>query len=307
MSLNSWESMTGFATAEETLQGKTYRAQLKSVNHKYFEMRVRAPRELFAGELLLRQKIRDSLQRGSLDLQIDRVEIPGVRTDEVESFKKKLMGTRARYAEAVAVLRPSLFERGALLAKIFDSDEKSSEAKSDGATPSEIESFAEALSKKLCQNLKVFRSTEGSGIQKALQGESFAIEKALNEFKKILPVLQDKWRVEMEKRIGEWAEKLKVAPPDRERIFQELVVILEKRDVAEEIQRIDSHLRALNLLIDGKEKVDGLGKRLDFIGQEFNREWTTLNNKVSDPEVSQSVAGAKLAIDRIREQGLNVL
>jgi uncharacterized protein (TIGR00255 family) len=235
---------------------------------------------------------------------VERVSSRDGGTDD--GFLENLRHVKERYHQAAEIFRPSIFERGALLAALFNF-KTPSESSGEGLDNKSLEPLVNEISEELSQSLLSLRRREGEEIRRALDREKEVLSRSLKEFSTRLPELQNTWRRELESRMSEWAQLLAVKTPESDKIFQEFVLILEKRDVAEELQRIEAHIKALGSLLSENSKRDNLGKRLDFLAQELHREWTTLNNKVSDTDLSPFVADAKLAIERIREQSLNLL
>ncbi len=298
----SWESMTGFAVSEAAWLQSTYRFQLKSVNHRYFEFRMRAPREFFAMEVDFKQKFRETLKRGSVELLIERVDRRS--TQESDPFIQMLPNLKKRFETAIKTFAATESQAAVLLRALMERENTSQPAESVDAKAQEA--FLVKISSELSTALLSLRRREGGEIQCALAKERDVLAKSRDKFRETLPTLQKQWREDIDLRIRNLAENLGIKSPESDKIYQEFVLIMERRDVAEELQRIDAHIDALGAMIEDGA-TENIGKRLDFLAQELHREWTTLNNKVSDTSMSPIVADAKLAIDRIREQSLNLL
>ena len=172
----------------------------------------------------------------------------------------------------------------------------------DSIGTDQLKNWIAELSEKIAQE----RAIEGEETRKAIQEIHKNLSLSLKKLEAKIPALHQEWKKQMEDRIAKLAEKMEQATPDSSRVYQEFVMLADKKDVSEELQRIDSHLKALNSLIcDPKEQ--NVGKKLDFLAQELNREFTTLNNKTQDPETSSEISEAKLEVEKIREQSLNLV
>jgi uncharacterized protein (TIGR00255 family) len=158
----------------------------------------------------------------------------------------------------------------------------------------------------LCRKLVAQRLEEGEETRRSVVEHGLYIRVQWEQVRAELPTLKDAWKKNLEERIQKLAESMGQSAPDPARVFQEFVMLADKRDVSEEIQRIETHLKVLDLLAT-QPKETAIGKRLDFICQELNREWTTLSNKIQDARLNQHVGEAKLTIEKIREQSLNLV
>jgi uncharacterized protein (TIGR00255 family) len=294
--------MTGYASVELSHGSRRFRIQLKSVNHRFFEMRVRAPRDWQAMEIEVRSALKDRLQRGSLDLWVEEVSQGSAVEGKTKAFWSKLRtAIKASQTEFPSPFFPEPV-RALVLSRFPDlwlSEGAGEEA------PLQIEDVSASL-KKLGDELDQGREAEGRRTAEAVRHEAQRIRKAWALMQTKLPSMREDWRKSLMERLTKLSEEFaKPGLPDESRLSQELLLLADKRDVAEEMQRIDSHLKALDELLSSSGM--NVGKRLDFLGQELNREWTTLNNKVLNAELSREIGEAKLSVEALREQSLNLL
>lgn len=306
-----WASMTGYAQADLSIKGRHFKFQIKSVNHRFFEFRIRAPREWLMMENEFKGWCKEVLQRGSVDFSIEesRSAAPSRGTSETDFSKARIFV--ARLAEALAATQGDWgaaqvpqAERALILARNIDVWVQEPALKeSEGLPPAdELRTFVESL----CAQLLDQRLAEGEQTRRSVVEHTQSLRREWNLMSAELPTLKDAWRKGLEERIQKLAASLGGPALDPARVYQEFVMLADKRDVSEEIQRIDSHLKVLETLtLEPRE--DAIGKRLDFVAQELGREWTTLGNKIQDAALNQHVGEAKLTIEKIREQSLNLV
>lgn len=306
-----WSSMTGYAQEDLPLKGRHFKFQIKSVNHRFFEFRMRAPREWQMMENDFKSWCKDELQRGSVDFFIE--EARGATTfasesDEslttARSFVTKLSGLLAHTKDAWGHATLSDAEQAQILARnpeLWSSD--------SGSRDTELIADADELKgfvKSLCAKLIAQRLSEGEQTRLSVVGHGNYIRTQWEVIRKQLPPLREAWKKNLEERLQKLAESFSGGVLDSGRIYQEFVLLADKRDVSEEVQRIEAHLKVLEALTTNPKEA-AIGKRLDFIAQELNREWTTLSNKIQDAGINQHVGEAKLTIEKIREQSLNLV
>jgi uncharacterized protein (TIGR00255 family) len=294
--------MTGYGVIDAVFSGKKYRLNLKAVNHRFLELRFRMPRAWMALEVEARSIVQKKLQRGSFDLWVEEATGNSSESNRprVKDFFSKLHRALDE-SEGFPLLAFPKPIRALVLSRFPElwMNEKGPEEVS--VNPND---FLEAV-RNLCDRVDEARLKEGSLLTEALSEHMRDLEKYREEIAARVPVLRKDWEAVYQQRLQKAAEDLKLTAIPQERILQELLVTAEKRDVAEELERIHIHLCALQKLLS--EIPENAGKRLEFLLQELNREWTTLGNKIQNADISQFIVEAKLAIEKIREQSLNVV
>lgn len=305
--------MTAFAELEKEWQGQHYKFQAKCVNHRFFDLKLRAGRDWQILENEIKSWLKAPLIRGSLDLWIDYssnsiAPEQDSTKNKVSTFLKQFKSA-LEYGEDVKMSNPIVGTAIKAFALLNNSHLWMSELdNSANASPKEIigvdnlKKWIEELAEKLHEE----RLREGAQTHLAILEIHDSLLRSLNLLNSKIPALLEEWRKNMEERIAKLAEKLEQASPDSSRIYQEFVMLADKKDVSEELQRIDSHLKALKKMLDAPSEMQ-IGKKLDFLAQELNREFTTLNNKTQDPETSEFIGLAKLQVEKIREQSLNLV
>lgn len=305
--------MTGYAQLDFLVEGRQFKLQAKSVNHRFFEFRMRAPREWQMLENEIRSLCKEELQRGSLDFWIEEAKTPiyGKESGASEDFAK----ARAFVLKLGQVLKATEAEwqgtgianseRAQFLARHSDNWNAESVSRDSSELPLDAEAFAVHV-RSVCSRLMDQRRKEGEETRLSVVEHGQYIRKQWAEICRELPLLKDAWRKNLEDRLQKLAESFTGGSLDPQRIYQEFVLLADKRDVSEEVQRIDAHLKSLDALTTFPRE-SAIGKRLDFVCQELNREWTTLSNKIQDAALNQIVGEAKLTIEKIREQSLNLV
>ena len=295
--------MTGYAVIDfETSKKRSFRFHLKSVTHRFTEMRFRMPRDWQAFEIDAKHVLQKNLERGSFDFWVEEALATSV---DRESSARALFDKLARavkQADGFTQFSLPVPFRALILSRYPEfwlSGEKALET-----TAIEKDEFLAAMAS-LTEKLDEVRRNEGSQVHKALALICAELKTRRDEIAQNFPKLRKDWEEQYRERLNKVAEEIKVSNPSEERILQEMLVLAEKRDVAEELQRILGHLETLENVLDSPP--ENVGKRLEFLLQELHREWTTLGNKIQNTSVSKHIVEAKLALEKIREQSLNLV
>jgi uncharacterized protein (TIGR00255 family) len=287
-------SMTGFASGEMKLGTRTFKIQLKSVNHRFFEFRWRAPRELFAMENAIRTLAKNTLRRGSLDILIEE-EKSSAQDKSIESYVNSLLDLDAQLPTRMHN-QMSLYERFDIL--IRNSDLWHNDTSNDEISADSVMAFFTVTLKELDTD----RKREGEGLKVQLTGIHQKLSEFLEKISAELPMVAQEWETALYSKYQALTEEKNLNLPE-ERIAQEILMIAERRDVAEEIARARVHLIHLDEIL--KTPPMDAGKKLDFLCQELHREWTTLANKIQNQALSRVTLDAKLEVEKLREQSQN--
>lgn len=303
--------MTGFGVAERTWDPQRQRValELRSVNARFLELKIRQPFGV-AVEHRLRKRLEAALGRGRVELSI-RVEAAlddgglgalasiGVARDQLEGVMVAIREVSAAAAEAGVNLRDPT---GLELLRFVQSSSGGS-----GRTRStlEVPAFLDELVEEGVTSLVSMRAREGEALARVLgelydelEAQVASITASLDgEGKRLLGVLEQRAQALLE-RTGQGGV-------ERDRLEQELAILLLRGDVSEEVARIASHLSQARSVL-AADAAAGQGKTLDFLCQELLREVTTIGSKISSHTGSATVIEAKRTIERIREQVQNV-
>jgi len=283
--------MTGFAHAERATPAGHLAWEIRSVNHRFLEVGLRLPEELRASEAEFRRAIGAVARRGKVDASFYvRTAPAGGRELSLDDALLDRLVERARAVservggagriDAVDLLRwPGVVK----------------EAERDAAP------LAAAAMDLLAEALAAFtasRAAEGARIAEMLRSRAAQVATLADEVAARLPEAQARIRAKLNERLATLAAEV-----NPERFEQEVALLLQKMDVAEELDRLRSHVEELaSTLASG----DAVGRKLDFLMQEFNREANTLSSKSQDVETTRRAVELKVLIEQMREQVQNV-
>jgi len=283
-------SMTAFGRVEVTENWGTAILEIRSVNHRYLDMTIRMPDELRALEAVFRTDIQKRIQRGKVDCTL-RLETgeqnPADLPINMELAQKLISAANAlpigqpQPINPVDILRwPGVINREKL----------------------DLDLLGEALRELLDQALDRLvdtRTREGEKIREMILSRCDGIDKQTAFIRSRLPEITDAIRKRYQQRITE----LLTAVPDNDRLEQELLLLAQKMDVAEELDRLEAHVSEVRRVLEQNEPV---GRRLDFLMQEMNREANTLSSKSAHIDTTGSSVGLKVLIEQMREQIQNI-
>ncbi len=284
-------SMTGFARSERATASGVLAWELRGVNHRYLEVGLRLPEELRGAESEFRQAIAAAARRGKVDATLYlRSATAGAR--EIQ-FDEALL---ERLIESASHVRRRLGMTGRIDAvDLLRWPGVVSEPERDTAP------LAAAAQELLTEALAAFsasRASEGQRIAQMLTTRAQAVQKISKDIAARLPEVQARIHARLQERL-----RLLGGEGDPERLEQEIVILLQKMDVAEELDRLQSHVEEMFKSFATDEAV---GRKLDFLMQEFNREANTLSSKSQDVETTRSAVDLKVLIEQMREQVQNV-
>lgn len=283
-------SMTGFARATAEGEWGDLAWELRSVNHRYLDVNLRLPEELRALEGDLRQQATASLGRGKVEctLRLRTAEASGaLQIDET-----RLAELTAACAQVQASL-PEATSLDPLRALSWPGVLREAAPDREALQTAVCEAFDRGLTQ-----LADVRGQEGERLADLLQARAADVADLAARVRERLPQVRQAWQGRLHERLAELD-----VDADPNRLEQELVLQAQKADVDEELTRLDSHVQALQEALERDEPV---GRRLDFLMQEFNREANTLSSKSQDADVTQSAVEMKVLIEQMREQVQNI-
>lgn len=279
-------SMTGFGRGRAVRDGYTVQADLRSLNSRFLEVRVRGLSEYPLLAQRCEDRLRAAFRRGTLELHVRL---------EGERPRRLVLEAARAYFEDLSRLREELgLPEGPnldhlLAVGVFEEAAPDEEA----LWPALEEALAGAVGEVAAARLR-----EGEALRDALHRELAALEQALADAERLAPEALADARARIEGRLSELGVEA-----DPARIAAELVLWAERSDVREELDRLRAHLRRFRELLDGDEPV---GRELEFLAQEMGREAGTLAAKARSAALSQVALALRLGVERIREQARNV-
>jgi uncharacterized protein (TIGR00255 family) len=286
-------SMTAFARFEQTLENGLYICELRSMNHRYVEMSLHLPDSLRVFEMAIRERIRQFVKRGKLECTI-RYQ-PYTTSNEIS------VSINAPLAQALCVACENISSFIANPAKINPIDilQFPGVLEKSDVNNELLQHAVLALLDHTLNELVNTRQREGEALSRLFLEKATAIYNELDKVKNQLPKLMTEVTERLSKRFAE--AKLTLDPA---RLEQEMVMFTHKVDIAEEIDRIEMHLTEVKRVLAGKE--GSVGRRLDFLMQELNREANTLGSKSVDAVITHAAVEIKVLIEQMREQIQNV-
>jgi len=282
-------SMTAFAAAERSTPWGTLGCELRAVNHRFLEVGVRLPDDLRAAEPALRERISARISRGKLDLSMrlrsedreDALRLNSARVAQLAAIGGEL---RQHFPDVRVEMTELLRFPGVLQSSADD--------------PAALHAEAMSLLDEVLSQFVEAREREGAKLATVILERVDAIAGHAADARGLMPAIRAGQRNKLEHRLADLPQ-----PLDPGRLEQELVMALQKLDVDEELDRLDSHIAELRRVLKQK---DAVGRRLDFLLQEFNREANTFGSKSIDARTSALAVELKVLIDQIREQAQNI-
>lgn len=294
-------SMTGYGEAELDTPLGRLRAEVRSVNHRYFSANLRLARRLERYEPLVREWLRGVLPRGAVSFTL-RLEMPGVETGAPGPALQVDAARAARYLAALRALQQELQLPGeidiALLSRFGD---LISPVDEEGAAPVPAE-LVERVTLAAARSAVAMRNQEGQRLATDLDGRLRAIEAALDRIVERAPA---RLVVERDRIRRVVSELLAGIPLDEDRVTREVAFLAERWDVSEELVRLRSHIELFRVTMQSATE-EPVGKRLSFLSQEMNREANTIGSKANDALIEHQVIAIKDEVERLREQIENV-
>lgn len=290
------KSMTGYGRAEETVNGCTITVELRSVNNRYLDCNIRIPRLYLFAENSIKSRVQNTISRGKVDVFVT---LDGAGAEEVRVSVNRPLAQQ--YVNALGEL-----------AQLCG-------AESYRVTPESLARFPEVLmaekaeadveekARDICRVLDLaladfdqMRSREGQRLEEDVLARARTIEELVGRVEERSPQTVSEYRAKLEARMSEVLANTQLDPA---RILTEAAIFADKVAVDEETVRLRSHIGQLRTMLD---KGGAVGRKLDFLIQEFNREANTIGSKCSDIDIARHVVDIKAEIEKIREQIQNM-
>lgn len=287
--------MTGFGSGRAVVGDEELAVELKSLNHKFCEVKARLPRELQSLEPLVVKAVKDRLARGAVEVTVRRTSlgmsgnVPQVDLALAKEYRRALSEiAKATGVEDAPRLQDLVNQPGVLRLEERTVNLEVAE-----------KALTQALGTALSALISM-RKTEGEAIDADLRARVGLVEKLSKEVAALSPRSVDEYRAKLEERIAELSRGMTVDP---QRLAQEVAYFAERTDIAEEMTRLTAHIEQFRVLLASNEPS---GRKLDFLVQEMHREVNTTGSKSQSSEISTRVVALKAEVERIREQVQNV-
>ncbi len=288
------KSMTGYGKSNLTENNREYQIEIKSVNHRYLDITVKMPRVLSYLEEDVKKEIASQVKRGKIDVFI---------TFQNNSTEGKEIKINQELAKIYIEQLKNLAKEEEISANIEVTEISKFPDVLNIQNKQEDENIKNELLgtvKQATYNLVQMRATEGSKIAEDLLTRITTIQEKVKEISSLSTGLIDEYVVKLEGRIK---EILKNQELDEARLAQEVVIYADKCSIEEEVTRLKSHILQFEKLLQTEEAI---GKKLDFIIQEMNRETNTIGSKANNLEITNGVIEIKTELENVREQVQNI-
>ncbi len=288
-------SMTGYGKGEYKEGGVELTCEIKTVNNRYLDVNVKAPRIFIAYEEEIRKLVRQKMTRGHADLFISLKD----KREKPTAFSVDL-SVAASYVSAAKTLKeafPSLPD-DVTLSSVLRYPEVLKQDDALAADEELITALKTAISAAL-DNLNAMRAVEGKKLEEDMLARVAVIEKTVEEIEKRAPQIKDEYREKLAAKIKDYLGDVQA---DEGRLLTEVAVFADKSNIDEELTRLHSHIAQFREIC--KEGI--VGRKLDFLVQEFNREANTTCSKSNDVTITRLGLALKNEIEKIREQVQNV-
>jgi len=289
------KSMTGYGRSEQQNGNFACTVEIRSVNNRYIEIHTRLPKHLTAIELSIKKLIKSRCSRGSFDLNVT------LHSNEsgMDQTIKPNLDLAAQYFEAFKEIKNKLDLEGEIkidavfgLKDIIKVEPLSLDDSQESMILATVGQALDALNQ--------MRREEGKNLQDDILGRLASVAEMTRSLQQRQPLVIQEHQNRLKEKVKTLSDGIELDPT---RLAQEVALLADRCDISEEITRLESHLNQFNALIQSE---DPLGRKLEFITQEINREVNTIGSKSADYQISQSVIEIKSLLEKVREQIQNI-
>lgn len=288
-------SMTGFGRGEATVDGRDITVEIKSVNHRYFEFNCRTTRGFGFLEEKLKSYIRERVSRGKIDMFVSLSQ-----KEDTEAIVKINPSLARGYINALKKLSEDYGVKDDISVSTVSSYSDIFQVHKAPEDEEEVWNAVKPVVDTALNNFITMRETEGEKMKADVMSRAKHILSIVDEIESRSPERVKEYEARLKERIE---ELLGSADYDEQRVITEVAIFADKVAVDEETVRLRSHFDQLKTLMEGDGEV---GRKLDFIIQEMNREANTIGSKANDSNLSHMVVDIKAEIEKIREQIQNI-
>nr|WP_263328659.1 YicC/YloC family endoribonuclease [Neobacillus sp. Marseille-Q6967] len=288
------KSMTGFGRSKMESAAFSVNVEVKTVNHRFCEIIIRMPRQLMKIEDKMKKKLSQHIRRGRVEVYVT---IAGEGSVErkvhvdwnlIEDYYLVIKQAQEKYGIAGNITLQDLLTRNELLH--IEENEVGNE---------ELENLVLSATEEAVLHLMQMRTAEGDELKKDLLASLSLLNTEVTELKNYAPLVVSAYKERLKKRVQEFVQ----GQIDESRILTEVAVFADKADINEELTRLNSHIQQFIQTLAEKEPI---GRKLDFLVQEMNREANTIGSKANDSNIAQKVVEIKSLLEKIKEQVQNI-
>lgn len=288
-------SMTGFGKGQASSDTLTVGVEIRSVNHRFCDINIKGPRVMAPFEAGLKKRLSEELARGKVDVYIN-LDIVG---EQGYAARANMPLARAAF-NALEELRRELDLADPVTLDIL-TRQKDLLVLDEDVQLDELKHCLDVAVAQALEQLRGMRAVEGEALAEDFTMRLDRLSSLLEQIESRSALVPTEWREKLEQRLARYAADIEVDP---QRLAQELALFADRCDITEEVIRFRSHISQFGQLLDNHEPV---GRKLDFLVQEINREANTIGSKASDAEICACVVDIKAELEKIREQVQNVV
>ncbi len=291
------KSMTGFGESTQVNGHYSVTVEIKSVNHRFLDIQIRSPKQVNAYETQIRQIIKDTLPRGRVEVFItiketsDEGKKVAIHWGLIDQLVTQLQVGAAKYG-ATDLPVSQIIQQVVTLPDFVEITEQ-------GQTDESLAGLLLAAVTEACGQNAASRLIEGAGLEAVMVANRQVIGAALTQLSEFVTVYETEFSARFQQKLQDYLG----SSVDQERLLTEMALLLERGDIHEELDRLAIHLKKFDQLVTKEEPV---GRELDFLIQEMNREINTIGSKSGAIEIKELVVQMKTTVEKIREQVQNV-
>lgn len=293
-------SMTGYGRGEYQDEVKNITVEIKAVNHRYCDIFVKMPRRYSFAEEKIKSAVKNGLSRGKIEVSVT---VDNFGTSDTDIRLDKALAQR--YYEVLHELSDTLdfglFEDQISLGLIAKMPDVITGVSADEDEEAMLAALLDATDKAIA-SITEMRETEGQKLVADIAMRADLISEIRNKIETRAPEIQKEYAAKFKSRIEELLDGAAEVP--EERIALEAAIFADKANITEELVRLDSHIAQLREFLKGSD--ESIGKKIDFLIQEMNREANTIGSKSNDKEITSMMLDLKAEIEKIREQVQNI-
>jgi len=300
------KSMTGFGRGESAQYDRRFKVEIKAVNHRYSDFTIKMPRFLNSLEDRIRRRLAEDIARGKVDVWIQFESFAqkdvkvNLNLNIADAFVEALAGLSNRYEFGKLSAIPTL----ELLAKnpdVMTLDRFDSTLSTESDMLEIWETLSQALDMALTQ-FNQMRSTEGNAAVADIKNKRDIAQHLIDQITERAPLALEAQELRLRERLDEILQRLD-QKPDETRLLSEIAILADKSCISEELTRLQSHFSQLSAML---KEDDAIGRKLDFLVQELNREANTIGSKSADIGITTLAVELKSIIEKMREQVQNI-
>jgi uncharacterized protein (TIGR00255 family) len=288
------KSMTGFGRSQRESNDFLITVEVKSVNHRFCEYHIRMPRQLLKIEDKIKKQLNDYIHRGRVEVFVTlggnsavhkQINIDWLLLEEYYQYIKKI---KEKYGLQTDVTIQDLLQREEWL-QIDEVDSGNDE----------LEELVNLTVEEAACLLLEMRVAEGKELEKDIRKQLLILEETINLVKEYSPLVVNQYQERLTKRLNDYL----AGSHDEQRLITEVAIFADKADINEELTRLRSHIHQFDATLLDSEPV---GRKLDFLLQEMNREVNTIGSKANDSKIAKEVVEMKSLLEKVKEQVQNI-